>query len=176
MVPAVILPVDAGGSTYDDDYYTSSYGHEYDYNYGTTDNRISNSKISDAKKAFSRKSGKPNVGQVAGSYTYYGSPYYGGGQYAGRSGQHASRSGMHGSYSGHGGGCCCGGGNNLLTLGAIAIATLAMNGQLQNIIDAINNLGRRRKRRNVDDDDATPNGKMIARSFLFFILTVPSLY
>ena len=164
MVPAVIVPADAGTSNYDDDFYTSSYG--YDYNYDTTDNRKSNSKISYAKKPFGRRSGKPSVGQVAGSYSYYRSPYYGGGQYA-------SRSGQYGSFSGHGGGkCCCGGGNNLLELGALALGFLALNGQLQNIIDAINALGRRKKkrrRRNVDDDDETTNGKMLARSCFAFL-------
>ena len=87
MVPVLILPGDTGSSTYDDDYYITSYGYEpAEYAYGATDNRKSGSKISYARNSFGSKSGKSyarnsfgrksgkaksNGGQAAGSYYSY---------------------------------------------------------------------------------------------------------
>ena len=176
MAPAVAVPRGTASASYDDDYYSTSYGYEpaeYNYNYGKTYNRKPYGKISYTNNSFNRKSGKSKSDQVS-SNSYYGwYPYSGGGQY-GQGGQYGSRSDSYGSYDGYGGGgqkCCCNSNNNnLATLGAIGLGFLALNGQLQNIINAIN--GRRRRKRDTDDDE-TANGKMMARfNFAKSLVTV----
>ena len=168
MVPALAVPGDTGSASYDDDYYLTSYGYEpAEYTYRTTDNRNLNGRVSYARNSFGRKSGKPNSDQLSSSNSYFGwYPYSSGGQYGSHNGgQYGSRSDSYGGYDGYGGGghkCCCNNNNNnLATLGALALGFLALNGQLQNIINAIN--GRRRRRKRGIDDDETANGKMMAR-------------
>ena len=162
MVPAVVVPGDSASASYDDDYYATSYGYEpleYSYSYGKKDY----GKTSYASNSFNRKSGEPNNDQVSSSYTYFGWHPHSGGSYSG--GQYGSRSDSYGSYDGYGGGhkCCCNNNNNnLATLGALALGFLALNGQLQNIINAINAGGGRRRKRGTDSDE-TANGKMTAR-------------
>ena len=175
MIPAVAVPGDTASASYDDDYYLTSYGYEpveYTYYYGKNDNRKSYGKTD----SFMRKLGKSDSDQASSSYSYFGwYPYSGGGQYGSRSGgQYGSPSDSYGGYDGYGGGghkCCCNNNNNLATLGALALGFLALNGQLQNLINAINGNGRRRKRDT--DNDETANGKMTARfSFAKSLVTV----
>ena len=157
------------GWDYVDDYYETSFGYEpaeYAYYYGRKDNRSSN----DATNSLNRKSGKASDDQLSSGYSFFGwyppvVGWTGRGQYGSRSGgQYNSRSDSYGGYDGYGGGghkCCCNNNNNLATIGALALGFLAINGQLQNIINAIN--GRRRRRKRGTGNDETANGKMMAR-------------
>ena len=137
-----------------DDYYPSSYEYEPEYN---SDSR---------NRGHVRSRRKPKSDQVVSSYSYYGNPYSG---FASRSGNSYGSHDSYGGHSGHGGGyggggkckCCCDDNNNLAMLAALALGFLALNGQLQNIIDAIN--ARRRKRRAADDSRAA-SGKLRAHS------------
>ena len=163
MANALAVP----GWDYVDDYYETSFGREpadYAYYYG----RISH----DATKSFNRKSGKANDDQLSSGYSFFGwyppvAGWTGGGQHGSRSGgQYNSRSDSYGGYDGYGGGgghkCCCNNNNNnLATIGALALGFLAINGQLQNIINAINGARRRRKRDTSNNE--TANGKMMTR-------------
>ena len=163
MANALAVP----GWDYVDDYYETSFGREpaeYAYYYG----RISHD---DATKSFNRKSGKANDDQLSSGYSFFGwyppvAGWTGGGQHGSRSGgQYNSRSDSYGGYDGYGGGgghkCCCNNNNNLATIGALALGFLAINGQLQNIINAINGARRRRKRDTSNNE--TANGKMMTR-------------
>ena len=151
--------MDSGGSGYED-YYSSSYEHEpeyynymYDYNYG---------------KANKREPRKSKGDQMVSSFSHYGYPY------ASRSlgsrddgyGSHSGHGGHSGGGYGHGGGkckcsCCDDNNNDLAMLAALGLGFLALTGQLQNILNAINN-GRRRKRGT--DDSAVTSGKMRAHT------------
>ena len=163
MANALAVP----GWDYVDDYYETSFGHEpaeYAYYYGRNSH--------DATNSFNRKSGKANDDQLSSGYSFFGwyppvAGWTGGGQHGSRSGgQYNSRSDSYGGYDGYGGGgghkCCCNNNNNnLATIGALALGFLAINGQLQNIINAINGARRRRKRDTSNNE--TANGKMMTR-------------
>ena len=150
--------MDSGGSGYDD-YYPSSYGHEPEY--------YSNYYDYDYVNANKREPRKSKSDQMVSSFSYYGYP-------------HASRSDGYGSHSGHGGGyghsgggkckCCCNDdNNNLAMLAALGVGFLALNGQLQNILQAITG-GRRRRKRGADDSKETSGKKRAHISFSVMLL------